>query len=297
MADQTTIAWCDSTLNLMMGCDGCELWNPSHGVRICYAGNMTGVFGGRPGWPRDFSQPAIFPERIVKARSWCELEGKDRPLKPWLNGLPRLVFLNDMGDMFTKSLDPDWFAPYIEPLAATKHIYIMLTKRASKMAEFWERHGPPPRNFWLMVSVTGLETVSRIDSLLSIKGAAVRGVSYEPAIGSLLRYHMLRPLDWVIFGGESAQDEAFTSPCDLDWAVNSMAVCRESGVPFFMKQVGSNATFRGDVISTKDPKGEDWDEFPSRLRVREMPRWRPPQAALFDLTERPEQLRPSPDAA
>ena len=38
MGDKSTIQWCDSTLNLQMGCDGCELWN--HSRRICYAGRM-----------------------------------------------------------------------------------------------------------------------------------------------------------------------------------------------------------------------------------------------------------------
>lgn len=38
---ETLIGWCDSSVNGEMGCDGCELWNPAAGVRICYAGLLT----------------------------------------------------------------------------------------------------------------------------------------------------------------------------------------------------------------------------------------------------------------
>jgi protein gp37 len=284
MGVQTGIGYCDSTLNLMMGCNGCELWNLAQGIRICYAGNITAAFAGKPGWPADFSEPAIFPERIGDAQRWRDLSATDRPSKPWLNGLPRVIFLNDMGDTFTKSLPAGWFAEFVPNLAATPHVYILLTKRASKMAEFWKNYGPPPRNFWLLVSVTSQETAARLDSLLSIEGAAVRGVSYEPAHGPLPA-SALRHLDWVIFGGESIQDEAITTPCDLDWAIRSLAACREAGVPFFMKQIGSHAMLHGKQIPTRDLKGEDWDEFPSRLRFREMPHWRKPQGSLFDAAQ------------
>lgn len=40
MGKETAIQWCDSTLNLQAGCDGCELWNGSR--RSCYAGRMIG---------------------------------------------------------------------------------------------------------------------------------------------------------------------------------------------------------------------------------------------------------------
>ena len=32
MGIKTAIQWCDSTGNLPMGCDGCELWNPKGNV-------------------------------------------------------------------------------------------------------------------------------------------------------------------------------------------------------------------------------------------------------------------------
>lgn len=283
MAKETTISWCDSTLNLMMGCDGCELWDLARGVKICYAGAITGGFAGLPGWPPKFERPTIFPERIAKAASWSDLTGLDRPTKPWLNGLPRLVFLNDMGDTFTKSLGLDWFAPFVDDLARTPHIYILLTKRATAMAEFWRRHGPPPRNFWLLVSVTSAATWARAETLLKIVGAAVRGISYEPANGPLDANQLARlgQFDWVIFGGESMQSDSITTPCNLEWCEPIAAVARPGYCGLFVKQLGSNAWWRGKTFATRDPKGEDWDEFPAHLRVRQMPPWRAEQGSLF----------------
>jgi hypothetical protein len=59
MGVNTEIGFCDSTTNLQMGCDGCELWN-GRDRRECYAGNLTTRYAGRPGWPIAFDQPRRF---------------------------------------------------------------------------------------------------------------------------------------------------------------------------------------------------------------------------------------------
>jgi hypothetical protein len=99
MAAQTDIQWCDSTGNIQMGCEGCELVkgknknNPK-----CYAKVMTDRYGGKNiGFPAVFEHPKLFLHRLPKIINWPDLTGKDRPDKPWLNGMPRVVFLNDMG--------------------------------------------------------------------------------------------------------------------------------------------------------------------------------------------------------
>src|SRR5262245_31262275 len=143
MPATTPIAWCDSTVNLMMGCDGCELWNPAAGVRHCYAGALTGRHAGRKGWPDAFDRPALFPHRLDEALRWPDLTGKPRPGKPWLDGLPRLLFLNDMGDTFTEGLALDWLAPHLPRMAASPHQWLLLTKRPRRMAEFSRSHPLP----------------------------------------------------------------------------------------------------------------------------------------------------------
>jgi len=78
MAEKTEIQYCDSTLNLQMGCDGCELWEPK-GVQTCYAGRIIEEYAGHPGFPASFSQPKIFPDRMATALKWRDLTFTDRP--------------------------------------------------------------------------------------------------------------------------------------------------------------------------------------------------------------------------
>jgi protein gp37 len=230
----TDIQWCDSSLNLEMGCDGCELWNRRKNIFHCYAGWLTERRKGRAGWPEEFEKPRIFLDRLPPALRWPDLTGEDRPDKPWLNGLPRLVFLNDMGDTFTESLPEDWLAPVLDQMAASPHQWLVLTKRPRRMAEFFGTHGVPG-NFWLGTSVTGPENVKRVEELVGIQGARVLFVSAEP----LLREVSLRPwlgqLQWVIGGGESQTGSRPTHP---DWFRKLRDECAERRVPFFLKQWG-----------------------------------------------------------
>lgn len=301
----TAIEWCDSTLNLQAGCDGCELWNPKAGIKHCYAGTLTARHAGKKGWPVAFDQPALFPERLAAALRWPDLTGTERPEKPWLNGRPRMVFLNDMGDTFTESLPVDWLAPHLPAMADSPHVWMLLTKRPKRMREFFEQHPCPP-NVWLYVSVTDQSTANaRIPELLRID-ARVRGISAEPLLGpvdverpvsrgryeALVAIPGLRPdladrlerkfealdgLHHVILGGESGPG---ARTFHLQWARDLLRQCRRAGVACFIKQLGSRPAdgyarpgFDGthSFLALKDRKGGDPGEWPEDLRVREFP--------------------------
>src|SRR5262245_30484311 len=80
-----------------MGCDGCELLVPGH--QTCYAHMLHSRFGGRsPGYAPSFGEVTEFPGRMEKAAKWSDLRGVSRPDKPWLDGLPRFIFVSDMAD-------------------------------------------------------------------------------------------------------------------------------------------------------------------------------------------------------
>lgn len=316
MGLHTTIPYCDSTGNLMMGCDGCELWSEKADIRRCYAGKDHERWAGNIGWPQSFDKPTIFSGRIDAILGWSDLTGKDRHNKPWLNGWPRIVFLMDEGDAFTESLDLMWLAPYVERLAASPHIYLLITKRPKRMAEFWRRYGPVPPNFWLLTSVTSQTTRGRIGQLIEIPGATVYGVSYEPALSWVdvfadalwwkcpvcnqassdegycticddpqpLKLDWCQ-LNWVIPGGESGEAPR---PFDVGWARRTIEAGRRFGSSVFMKQLGGRPVeYFGawKKLSLEDPKGENWDEWPAGLRVRQMPAWSPPQRSLFPIVQ------------
>jgi protein gp37 len=290
VAEHTDIEWADSTLNLQMGCDGCELWNPKTGVKHCYAGELTERYGGRAGWPASFSQPKLFPERLDKALRWKDLTGTDRPEKPWLTGRPRIIFLNDMGDTFTESLPIDWLAPFLPRMADSPHQFLLLTKRPNRMLQF-SRQYPLPINVWPMTSLTSEANAGRSTDLLQVDGGGPKGLSCEPLLGPIRLMMGLASKEWyrrigfVIVGGESGPG---ARPCRVEWIRSIRDQCKSAGVPCFVKQLGSNPvgderpepTRNADgsrtitvmqVLEIRDRKGGDWNEWPADLRVREFP--------------------------
>lgn len=282
MGVKTDIQWCDSSINLQMGCDGCELWH--EGVRACYAGTLTERYGGQKGFPKAFHLPVLFPERMKVVESWEDLSGRVRPEKPWLNGYPRVVFLNDMGDTFTESLPRDWLARHLSVLSELPHTFIVLTKRAQRGVEFFLEHGLPS-NFWFLVSVTTRATLSRLEHLARLRSAeprAILGLSVEPILEDLdlWRYpDLAQLLDWVVVGGESDQKDHRARHMHLDWMRRLLAEAPPWVAPF-VKQLGSNPWMTYEGIETPyrprgdrlgDRHGGDWTEWPPDLRVRFMP--------------------------
>jgi protein gp37 len=74
-------------------------------------------------------------------------------------------------------------------------------------------------------------------------------------------------LDWVVVGGESGPG---ARRFNEDWARALLIQCRGAGVPFFMKQTGTDHTALYERLQ-KDRKGGDPAEWPADLRVREYP--------------------------
>lgn len=288
MGQITRIEWTDSSINAMMGCDGCELWNPKVGIENCYAGTLTARYAGSKGWPKAFNQPTMFPERLQKALNWSDLTGKERPDKPHLNDYPRLIFLDDMGDTFTESLPIDWLMSHIPAMERSPHIFQFLTKRPKRMVKFFKQLGRIPANFWLMTSITSQETIGRVSDLLRLKEvdrAAILGLSVEPLLGPVDLSGYLgggyvrisagkiepmkvnnKPIDWVIVGGESGPG---ARPMHLEWARKIRDDCMAAGVPFFFKQHGEwiNKLEIADLIDGR------WRVRPEWMPVTQGKRW------------------------
>jgi protein gp37 len=158
----------------------------------------------------------------------------------------------------------------------------------------------PLPNVWLGVSVEDQRTADeRIPVLLELP-AALRFISYEPALGPVdfsvsrdgtgdeiteLDDALGPPLggdhgiDWIIVGGESGPG---ARPFDVAWARSTIEQCRTAGVPVFVKQLGARpiaarhtiASLGGEVaepLALRHRKGADPLEWPADLRVREMP--------------------------
>jgi protein gp37 len=128
----------------------------------------------------------------------------------------------------------------------------------------------PLPNVWLGTSVENAEVEGRIADLMACE-AAVRWVSYEPALGMVdYSKHLREPgwwcercgttkspqqvthgetctlcseavewresLDWIVIGGESG---CGARPFNVSWAAGLLEAGKAAGVPVFVKQLGS----------------------------------------------------------
>lgn len=203
-----------------------------------------------------------------------DLLGINDPEKPWMDGLPRLVFVSDMGDAFSRESDFEFLEKeVIEPIQSPegmRHFWLWLTKRPHRMGRFGERIGGFPENVCAMTTVTGPDYLDRIDQLRKVR-AKVRGLSLEPLWERIPPEKLnLEGISWLILGGESGRRE-FVRPFDLSWARELRDYCQQQGVSFFLKQIGRKPIQGGKVFKAQDTHGGDWDEWPEDLRVREMP--------------------------
>ena len=269
MAKTTKIEYCDSTTNPVMGCIGCELYSPDPDKNHCYSADMCRRYAGRKGWPAEFTEPEHFPGRLEKALKWPDLFLQDRPDKPWLNWLSRVIFVNDMSDGFCPGgISPKvWLEPHLHDMAKSPHIWLLLTKWPIHMALFFGEIGWVPRNFWLGTSVLHEGDSWRIGGLISLTPLTHRlWVSYEPALGPLpeLRtwscgtcngsgviFHVGRdvrqkdvcptcngtphPIRWIAGGGESGRN---ARPSNPDWFWDAISQCATFQIPYFRKQNG-----------------------------------------------------------
>ena len=276
MSIKTKIQWCDSTVNPTMGCDGCEIWGAQR--KSCYAGTLHVRFGGvTPGYSPRFEQLTLFPGRVAQACGWSDLTGERRAEKPWLDGVPRVIFVSDMSDSLSAAVPFEFLRDEIVLNVAAervrRHRWLWLTKRPDQMARFsrWlEGEGLAwPENLWAGTSITSQATTSRIRHLVRVgDDRTVRFLSVEPQVEAVELERWLPRIGWVIQGGESGRG---ARPFDLAWALALIERCGERGVPYFLKQLGSHVVKDGRRLTFADGHAGDWAEWPAGLRVRQLP--------------------------
>ena len=161
--------------------------------------------------------------------------------------------------------------------------------------------GIPRRNIWTLTSIEDQRSADqRIPHALAIPSVC-RGLSIEPLLGPIDlngiplgdgdTWHLsgtveahtgwpdshLRPIHWLIIGGESGPK---ARPCNVWWVRDLVRQGKAAGVPVFVKQLGSIPDFgcipdpQGGIpitFSIHDSKGGDPDEWPADLRVRKWP--------------------------
>lgn len=246
----------------------------------------------------------------------------DKPLR-WRK--PRRIFVNSMSDLFHPDVPFEYIDKVFAVMAlCPQHSFQVLTKRPERMVEYFadesrsdmismymlaeidERVDPlnrrsddlracaldvdggdwPLPNVHLGVSVENQETANKRIPWLLKTHAAVRWVSYEPALGPVEfkfigcpncgesenqwypHYTICRAcgvevksppdtrIDGIVMGGGAR-------PMHPDWVRSVRDQCQEAGVPFFFRQWGdwfpeplvgaANGCFVGDQFTTDIP--------------------------------------------
>lgn len=243
MSDKSKIEWTDASWNPIRGTKGnWHCTKVSEGCRNCYAERMNKRFFGL-----DYTVGAdtmrLDEDRLGDPIRWKK---------------PRRIFVCSMTDLFHERVCRGWIWCLAKVMAeCPQHTFQILTKRPARALETWSlrEYLPPLPNVWFGVSVEDQETAdARIPILLEIP-AAVRFVSYEPALGPVdLDGCDADPdspyIDWVIAGGESGPA---ARPADPQWFRDVRDDCRRAGVPFFMKQMARREPIPDDLMVREYP--------------------------------------------
>jgi protein gp37 len=239
----------------------------------CYAGLLGTNRAGRKGYADQFELPKMYPGRLAVAARWGAPTENEIDAKPWLSGLPRLIFVSDMGDALSGSVPFDYLRSEIIENAVSeggrRHQWLWLSKRPGRMAEFGEwlqgQGTAWPDNLVPMTTVTMQRYATRVDQLRRVPGK-LRGLSLEPLFGPVDLD--LRGIDWVIAGGGS---DVVAQPFHVEWALQLREQCLDAGVAFFLKQLGKQPFYQSRPLELEDKHGGDWAEWPEAWQVREFP--------------------------
>lgn len=243
MSTQTSIEWTEQTWNPTVGCT-----RVSPGCAHCYAEAMARRLQamGVRGYENGFGL-TLLPERLQE---------------PLRRTRPTVYFVNSMSDLFHEEIPDLYIRQVFETIRqAPRHTFQILTKRAERMAEFFQGYGEAPRNAWLGVTVEDRTFgLPRLDWLRRVP-AAVRFVSAEPLLEDLDAVD-LNGIQWMIVGGESGPR---ARPMRQEWVLSLQRQCAKQGVAFFFKQWGgwgADGRKRAKKRNGRLLEGRTWDEVP-----------------------------------
>ena len=276
----TSIEWCDHSINpiraRLKGTDKvghyCE--KVASGCANCYASRMQPRFSMPQFQSSKFGMPESI-EIFLDESKLAEVVARKKPTK---------YFWCDMTDIFGRWVTTEMHKRCIEAVdASPQHVHLWLTKRLKYAPNYLALAGQwiPRKTMWLGASVSNQRDLNECiygcgaewNALGEVVG--IRFLSIEPLVSEIdfdQAPAWSRYIDWVIVGGESGPN---ARPCQIEWIAKIVDQCSSAGIPCFVKQIGSKPIEDtpigvGDLAITT-AKGNDPNEWPRRLRVRQMP--------------------------
>ena len=242
MNTRTSIEWTEISWNPTTGCT-----KVSPGCSNCYAETMA---------------------RRLKAMGVKRYENgftltlqHDKLNEPLARRKPSTYFVNSMSDLFHGDVPDVYIRNVLSVMRRAEwHTFQLLTKRAKRMLEFFERH-TPPGNLWVGVTAENKKHgLPRLEYLRQVN-ASTRFVSMEPLLEDLGKID-LSGIDWAIVGGESGPK---ARPMEPKWVLDIEEQCRKQGSIFFFKQWGrwgADGVRRSKKANGRTLLGRVWDDRP-----------------------------------
>lgn len=181
MGDKTGIQWTDATWNPIRGCS-----RVSEGCRHCYAETMAARFcdKGMPYYglakrtasgPRWTGEVRIIPEHLTDPLRWRK---------------SRRIFTNSMSDLFHEGLTNEEIAAIFGIMAACPHHqFQVLTKRAKRMAEWFE---------WLRLDSAGSDQAWDVRPLTCWRHAKTVLPAIEHSVWDKELYEVAHKIKWPL---------------------------------------------------------------------------------------------------
>ena len=247
-----------------------QTWNPvggcvpiSPGCDNCYAARDVGSLQASLGVPlyRDTTEftegrhlfNGTLRELPPDHSAWdFPLRWKGAP-QPLLGpGMPSLIFVSDMAELFLPGRSKTAIDRTLGTLISSNHIGLVLTKLPKRMVAYITAQHPATqrhlrKKIWWGFSAEDQASFDlRWPVMRALEGWTIF-VSVAPMIGPVrLPDDFLALGGWVIVSGEQGPHR-YCRPMDIQWARALRDQCAAAGIPFFMKQMGMERPIPPDL--------------------------------------------------
>jgi protein gp37 len=196
------------------------------------------------------------PHAVVRGKSvWHDVDKWDDAA--WVARERRRVFVCPWSDFWIEEAD-GWREDALAIITRCTNLEFIVPSKRLERATAWMADQVWPANLWQLASVSVQSDANRLLDHLAVIPAAVRGVSYEPALGPVDFTPWLPELDWLVMGCESASHTTPGRPAEFDWFRAARDQCQEHGVACYLKQVAVD----GRLVHEPELDGRQWLEFP-----------------------------------
>jgi protein gp37 len=263
------IQWTDHTWNIAVGCDKVD-----EDCKFCYM-------------YRDSLKGTRYDPKTVR-------KTKTVFTSPLRIKEPSKIFTSSLTDFFHEDIDAFRDEAWKIIQQCPQHTFQILTKRPERIGhstlyhEKWYTDGKLKggifhlnmKNVWMGTSVGSQNGLHRVKQLIDSPWNGLKFLSLEPLHGPIDFEKQIceccgnpvfdHGIDWVIIGGESGNEKGQYRyrECKLEWIEPIVEFCKASGVPVFVKQLG---THLAKELKLSDRHGGKIEEWPEHLRVRQFP--------------------------